>query len=100
MMHDFLSNNRDELTQRCRTKVGARTGRSASEAQLTEGIPLFLDQLIRTLEVEQTYKPMESRHISGPADGNAALSEVRVSAAHYGKDLLRLGLTVDQVVHD
>lgn len=100
MMHDFLSNNRGELTERCRNKVGARAGRSASEVQLREGIPLFLDQLIRTLEIEQTRKPMDSRRVSGPADGRAALSEVSVSAAQHGKDLLRLGLTVDQVVHD
>lgn len=100
MMHDFLSNNRDELTMRCRMKVGARVGRSATEVQLSEGIPLFLDQLIRTLQIEQTNRPMDSRRVSGPADGTAALSEVSVSAAQHGKDLLRLGLTVDQVVHD
>ncbi|MDQ2822348.1 MAG: HAMP domain-containing histidine kinase [Pseudomonadota bacterium] len=100
MLHDFLSNNRDELSQRCRVKVAARAGRSASEAQLEEGIPLFLDQLIRTLKIEQTQRPMDSRSVSGPADGRAALSEVSVSAARHGKDLLRLGLTVDQVVHD
>ena len=100
MMHDFLSNNREELAQRCRIKVGARAGRSATETQLREGIPLFLDQLIRTLEIEQTQTPMDSRRVSGPAGGAAALSEVSVSAAQHGKDLLALGLSVDQVVHD
>ncbi|MCE3602633.1 HAMP domain-containing histidine kinase [Massilia sp. P8910] len=100
MMHNFLSNNRDELINRCRTKVGERRGRSATERQLREGIPLFLDQLIRTLQIEQTSTPMDSRRISGPAGGGTALSEVSVSAAQHGKDLLELGLTVDQVVHD
>lgn len=100
MLHDFLSNNRGELAQRCRVKVGARVGRSASDVQLNEGIPLFLDQLIRTLEIEQTHRPMDSRSISGPENGRAALSEVSISAAQHGKDLLHLGLTVDQVVHD
>jgi signal transduction histidine kinase len=100
MMHNFLSNNREELTKRCRIKVGQRVGRSATEKQLKDGIPLFLDQLIRTLEIEQTSRPMESRRISGPAGGGTALSEVSVSAAQHGKDLLGLGLTVDQVVHD
>ena len=100
MMHDFLSNNRDELARRCRVKVGERVGRSATEAQLRDGVPLFLDQLIRTLQIEQTSTPMDSRRVSGPAGGNAALSEVSVSAAQHGKDLLALGLTVDQVVHD
>lgn len=100
MMHDFLSNNREELAQRCRIKVGDRVGRSATEAQLNNGVPLFLDQLIRTLRIEQTQRPMDSRRVSGPAGGDPALSEVSVSAAQHGKDLLALGLTVDQVVHD
>jgi signal transduction histidine kinase len=100
MMYDFLASNRAELAQRCRIKVAARAGRSASETQLKDGIPLFLEQLIRTLAVERTAHPMDSRSISGPAGGNAAMSEVSVSAAQHGKDLLALGLTVDQVVHD
>ncbi len=98
-MHEFLSNNRDELARRCRVKVGARPGRSATEAQLHDGVPLFLNQLIRTLQIEQTPTPLDSRRISGPAGGAAALSEVSVSAAQHGKDLMRLGLTVDQVVN-
>jgi len=99
-LHRFLSNNRDELAHRCRIKVGQRPGRSATESQLQDGIPLFLDQLIRTLKVEQTSKPLDSRRISGPAGGGAALSDVSISASQHGKDLLDLGLTVDQVVHD
>lgn len=34
MMHGFLANNRDELTQRRRTKVEAKAGRFASDVQL------------------------------------------------------------------
>lgn len=100
MMHSFLSNNREELEKRCRIKVGDRAGRSATEKQLKDGIPLFLDQLIRTLEIEQTSTPLDSRRVSGPSGGTTALSEVSISAAQHGKDLLDLGLTVDQVVHD
>ncbi len=100
MMHDFLSSNRDDLAARCRTKVGQRSGRLATEVQLRDGIPLFLDQLIRTLRVEQTQAPMDSRDISGPSGGGPAVSEVSVSAAQHGRDLLGLGLSVDQVVHD
>lgn len=100
MMHDFLSDNRETLAQRCRVKVGERVGRSATEAQLKDGIPLVLDQLIRTLQIEQTSTPLDSRRISGPSGGGATLSELSVSAALHGTELLRLGLTVDQVVHD
>lgn len=100
MLHDFLSNNRDELTKRCRTKVADRDGRNATEPQLQNGVPMFLDQLIRTLRIEQTDDPMESRKISGPSGGGAVVSEVSVTAAQHGRALLSLGFTVDQVVHD
>src|SRR5476651_2906912 len=100
MMYDFLNNNRDELAKRCREKVAKRPGRSATDEQLQNGVPMFLGQLIRTLQIEQTSAPLKSRAISGPAGGAAAASEVGASAAKHGKDLLDLGFTVDEVVHD
>jgi hypothetical protein len=100
MMYEFLTNNRAELAQRCREKVAQRPGRSASSIQLQNGIPMFLDQLIRTLALEQTPNPGASRAISGPAGGTATLSEVGASAAKHGKDLLEMGFSVDEVVHD
>lgn len=100
MLHDFLSNNTDELTKRCRAKVCERDGRNATEPQLENGVPMFLEQLIRTLRMEQTDDPMESRKISGPSNGGTSVSEVSVTAAQHGRALLSLGFTVDQVVHD
>jgi len=100
MMHVFLANNRDELIARCRAKVALRHGREATAQQLQNGVPIFLDQLIRTLRIEQTSVPMESRKISGPSGGGASLSEVGTNAAQHGRELLKLGLSVDQVVHD
>ncbi|NHZ88627.1 sensor histidine kinase [Massilia sp. CCM 8733] len=100
MLHDFLRNNRDDLTSRCRIKVNARPGRNASPGQLENGVPIFLDQLIRTLETEESAIPTDSLRISGPAGGAQTLSEVSVTAAQHGKDLLDLGFSVDQVVHD
>jgi hypothetical protein len=67
---------------------------------LEHGIPIFLDQLIKTLQAEQTAEPMESRKISGPPGGNRMLSEVGETATRHGRELLRLGFTIDQVVHD
>ena len=69
--------------------------------EFDHGISHFLDQLIRTLEVEQTSQPLDSRKISGPAGGgNLAPSEVSDTAARHGQELLRHGFTIDQVVHD
>ena len=77
-----------------------RPGRSASSIQLENGVPIFLDQLIRTLETEQTQNPGASHLISGPAGGASVSSEVGTSATQHGKDLLEMGFSVDEVVHD
>jgi signal transduction histidine kinase len=100
MMHVFLANNRTELINRCRAKVAQRPAREATAQQLQNGVPLFLDQLIRTLRMEQTSEPLESRKISGPSGGGASLSEIGEAAAQHGRELLKLGFSVDQVVHD
>lgn len=100
MMHRFLLNNRDELIERCKLKVSERPQRSATARQLSNGIPLFLDQLTRTLSAEKDDEPAESLRISGPSGGDSlALSEMGVTATAHGKDLLVLGYSVDQVVH-
>ena len=101
MMSDFLANNRDELIARCKTKVAQRPRRDATPIQLASGIPMFLEQLTRTLEAEEGEEAGESLRISGPSGGDSmALSEIgRVAAAH-GKELLKLGFSVAQVVHD
>ncbi|MGJ7536788.1 sensor histidine kinase, partial [Variovorax sp. ZT5P30] len=100
-MRNFLTNNREELVSRCKSKVALRPRRAATEHQLANGIPLFLEQLIRTLAAEEDDKPAESVRISGPSGGDSlALSEMGVTATAHGKELLKLGYTVDQVVHD
>ncbi|MEO8312311.1 MAG: sensor histidine kinase, partial [Caldimonas sp.] len=100
-MHSFLLNNRDELVERCKVKVAARPKRVATRQQLANGIPLFLDQLTRTLAAEEDEEEAESLRISGPSGGDqSALSEMGVTATAHGRDLLTLGYSVDQVVHD
>ena len=100
-MHAFLSNNRDELIARCKAKVAQRPRRAATAEQLANGVPLFLEQLTKTLEAELQGDTGRSLRISGASGGDAtAMSEIGVSAAAHGKRLLELGFTVDQVVHD
>jgi hypothetical protein len=103
MMHEFLTANRMELIHRCRAKVSQRSAPKPTAEELEDGIPLFLDQLIKTLRVEQTTEPMRSRKVSGPSSGGKAeseSSEIGQTAARHGQDLLRRGFTVEQVVHD
>jgi len=99
-MYTFLLNNRTELIDRCKGKVALRSRHSASDAQLAQGVPLFLDQLTRTLRAEEKGEDDESLRISGASGGDTeALSEMGVSAAAHGKVLLELGFSVQQVVH-
>jgi hypothetical protein len=100
MLHEFLDANRTLLVARCRAKVARRSAPDASAAELEHGVSLFLDQLIKTLQVEQTTEPMASRKVSGPAGGGNDLSEVGETAAQHGRELLQHGYKVDQVVHD
>jgi signal transduction histidine kinase len=101
MMHEFLTENRGELIERCRMKVARRPAPRATEAELDHGITLFLDQIIKTLKAEESAQPIESRRMSGPSGGvNAILSEMGVSAKEHGRELLQHGFTIDQVVHD
>ena len=100
-MHHFLADNRDELIERCRVKVAKRPSPVVTEKELEHGIPLFLDQLIKTLRVEQTSTPQKSRKVSGPAGGGkSAQSEIGEGATLHGRELLQRGFTVEQVVHD
>lgn len=101
MLHSFLADNRAELIGRCRAKVATRAPPGALARELDHGITVFLDQLIKTLQVEQTSEPMRSREVSGPSGGGQpTLSEMGESAAAHGRELLEHGYTVDELVHD
>lgn len=100
VLHTFLSANRAELIQRCRLKVARRAAPRGIVPNLDHGIPQFLDQLIKTLLVEQTPGSVRGVRISGPAGGGPADSEIAATAALHGRELSKQGFTVDQVVHD
>lgn len=100
-MEVFLENYRDELIDRCKAKVARRPFRAATGEQLKNGVPLFLEQLRRTLVAEARGQGAESISISGISGGDVRTqSEMGASAAAHGKQLLELGYSVDQVVHD
>ena len=100
MLHEFLTTNQEELIERCRAKVGLRLAPTATASALKYGIPRFLSQLIRTLEIEKTAEPLRSLEVSGAGGGRSASSEIGITAAQHGLELLQQGFTVDQVVHD
>src|SRR5688572_5023538 len=102
MLHVFLTANRQTLITRCRDKVARRIPQHPGNAELRHGVPVFLEQLVDTLRLEQTSTPLASFEVSGPPSPQKtpASSEIGRSAAKHGSELLRQGFTVDQVVHD
>ena len=100
MLHEFLSANRETLIDRCRRKVALRSGPYTQIPDLPYGIPLFLDQLVRALRMEQTRERSLGSSVLRPSWGDSvASSGVGNAAMHYGSELGQRGYTIDQVVH-
>ena len=103
MLHEFLTANRQELIRRCKDKAGARFEPSLSPATIDHGVPLFLQQLTGILRDEQETdeRPTDERPASHArtAPDDEPTTEIGRSAALQGTELLRLGYTLDQVVH-
>jgi hypothetical protein len=87
MLDDFIIANREEIIARVRKRVASRTCPKPSDLELRNGIPVFLDQLGDALRLKRS---------SGEVD-HEQLGE---SARRHGHDLLRMGITIGQVVHD
>jgi signal transduction histidine kinase len=100
MLHAFLTLHRDALISRCIAKTAKRSASSASHKDLEFGIPLFLDQVIKTLEMEQSATLQQSMAVSGVAGGPSQFSELGAAATRHGRELSLNGFTVEQVVHD
>jgi signal transduction histidine kinase len=80
----FINAHREELIALTRAKVARRLAPRPTEQELTSGVPLFLDQLVETLQ-----RP--------PASLKETMD--RAATAH-GAALLGRGYTVAQVVQD
>jgi signal transduction histidine kinase len=83
VLHEFLASNRAAIIARSRANAAARSAPRATEDELASGIPIFLDQLIDALRIS-----------------NAPSDAISQSAAEHGRNLLKRGFTVAQVVHD
>jgi len=95
MLHEFVTENRQLLIDRCREKVAKRFEPTESESSVETGVPLFLEQLVDTLKSEQTTSAR-----NGDPEPTPAPTAIGRTAALHGAELLRRGFTVDQVVHD
>jgi signal transduction histidine kinase len=87
VLDEFIISNRDSIVAQARARVAARTSLKPTLVHEMSGIPVFLDQLGDALRLAKSTDDLDHKQISD-------------SAAQHGRDLLRKGLTIDQVVHD
>ena len=99
MLYQFLESQRAVLIERCRAMAAQRSDPKASNAEFTHGVPSFLTQLGHTLRIETSEKRAGTA-IPDHAGGGAVASESGAMASLHGRDLLKRGFTLDQVVHD
>jgi signal transduction histidine kinase len=100
MLDHFLITHRAELVRRCRDKVARRNTTGQPVPELAHGVSAFLEQLIKTLRMEQGPEPELGLKVSGPATGVPAMSEVGESASLHGGELRDHGYTIEAVVHE
>ncbi len=87
MLDEFVIANRSTIIARAQARVATRTSPKASDAELKNGIPVFLDQLGDALRLAKSSE-------------DVGHDELRKTATRHGADLFRMGLTVAQVVRD
>lgn len=82
-MQEFISTNRAEIVARCRAEIASRPTPRATDLELEYGVPVILDRLVDSLRQALRRNPA-----------------IGVTAAKRGSDLLRSGLTIEQVARD
>jgi signal transduction histidine kinase len=85
MLHEFITVNRDAILSRTMDRIQSRPWPAVGEQE--HGSSLFLTQLCEALRRE-------------PPSEACAVDAIGAAAARHGADLLRLGFTASQVVHD
>jgi len=86
MLRDFLAANREEILAQARERVASRSAPLAKEAELTHGLPVFLDQLSEALRKAKLLQVVDH-------------AEIHNSASQHGDHLFHEGLTVAGVVN-
>jgi hypothetical protein len=95
-LQDFITTNHDRLVAMTRGKAAKRNGAPRPAAIETKhGVHLFLDQLRGALYDEARRGPSKQAQADPPTN-----PDIANTAALHGHDLLALGFSVDEVVHD
>ena len=73
VLHEFIRAKRDAIIERTRAKVAARTAPRPTEAELKDGVPLFLTQLVAVLGSSTGSTAEIGEHAAGMARTGAAI---------------------------
>jgi signal transduction histidine kinase len=87
MLSDFIATNRGEILARSRSRVAERIAPVPTQAELAQGLPVFLKQLREALHRASSREAVDH-------------AEIEKSVTMHGDELFRHGFTVAQVVHD
>jgi signal transduction histidine kinase len=86
MLREFLAANREEILAQARARVALRGAPLGTRAELTHGLPVFLDQLSEALRKAKVHEVVDH-------------AEIHSSASQHGDHLFHQGLTVAGVVN-
>lgn len=91
MLHEFLQSERDAILALCAETFAHISSAHGSSEELERGLPVFLDELIEVLREDDAAAWLEQpdAHLHGAH---------RLSAGRRGRESLRLGYTISQVV--
>jgi K+-sensing histidine kinase KdpD len=98
VLHEFLASNRAILIDRCHAMVAARSETAENYGLSVVGIPIFLDQLIKTLANEGF--STTNRELSADDAQIRFDAEIGETARQHGRRLLDEGCTLESVVRD
>jgi len=97
VLHEFISSNRTILIDRCRNMVADRS-KPKTAYEFSFGVPVFLDQLVSSLVIEQ--RSEVSRSVATDQPRFSPDSAVGEMAMLHGRELQEQGFTLEEVVRD
>jgi hypothetical protein len=95
-LQEFIETNHAKLLSMTREKVAKRSKDPRSDNLETKhGVHVFLHELAEALTAEEKRDPAQRADADPPTNPNVAKT-----AALHGRDLLGVGFSIDEVVHD
>lgn len=91
MLYEFLIREQDAILKICKDKHLAVHSSEEDDVELAQGLPIFYNELVEVLRADQN-------QVTAPPD-SAVRSVHHAGAVGVGKESMRRGYTISQVVH-